>query len=195
MKKSSIIHTFRSCRQAKNYKSSIIIALCALMLVACHKKPAQSEQDQEQQQTESSINNQQSSINKYIDITGVTLEGTEFSLSEMVGQSDYVLLDFWATWCHPCRQLMPVLYDIYLRYGGDRFEILSCSLDKEDAPWREYLFETRFPWQQIREDANHPCADKYNVQYIPHTILIDKEGNIVAVDIEEPDLEAILLGE
>ena len=185
MKKSSII----------NHKSSIIIALCALMLVACHKKPAQSEQDQEQQQTESSINNQQSSINKYIDITGVTLEGTEFSLSEMVGQSDYVLLDFWATWCNPCRQLMPVLYDIYLRYGGDRFEILSCSLDKEDAPWREYLFETRFPWQQIREDANHPCADKYNVQYIPHTILIDKEGNIVAVDIEEPDLEAILLGE
>ena len=168
----------------KNIHYSLFIILAAaLTLTACYKKPAQ--QSNEAPQVEE---------NMYIDITGMTLENTELSLSELVGQSDYVLLDFWATWCNPCRQLMPVLYDLYYRFGGDRFEILSCSVDRDEAAWRDFLFETRYPWQQIREDDAHPCADKYGVQYIPHTILIDREGKIVAVDIEEPELEEILLG-
>ena len=182
MKKSSII----------NHKSSIIIALCALMLVACHKKPAAPENEQQQEQAAPV---QEADPNMYIDITGMTSDGQELSLSELVGQSDYVLLDFWATWCNPCRQLMPVLYDLYYRFGGDRFEILSCSVDRDEAAWRDFLFETRYPWQQIREDDAHPCADKYGVQYIPYTVLIDKTGHIVAINPEEPELEEILLGE
>ena len=173
-------------------KYLLIVVAAVFCLTACHKQPKgrDTETTEQQEQQEPAAND-----NKYIDITGVTLDGQELSLSELVGQSDYVLLDFWATWCNPCRQLMPVLYDIYLRFGGDRLEILSCSVDQDENAWREFLFETRYPWEHIREDANHPCSDKYNVQYIPHTILIDKQGNIVAVDIEEPELEAILLGE
>ena len=169
----------------KNIHYSLFIILAAaLTLTACHKKPAQPSNEAPQVEE-----------NMYIDITGMTLENTELSLSELVGQSDYVLLDFWATWCNPCRQLMPVLYDLYYRFGGDRFEILSCSVDRAEAAWRDFLFETRYPWQQIREDDAHPCADKYGVQYIPYTVLIDKTGHIVAINPEEPELEEILLGE
>ena len=169
----------------KNIHYSLFIILAAaLTLTACHKKPAQPSNEAPQVEE-----------NMYIDITGMTLENTELSLSELVGQSDYVLLDFWATWCNPCRQLMPVLYDLYYRFGGDRFEILSCSVDRDEAAWRDFLFETRYPWQQIREDEAHPCSDKYAVQFIPHTVLIDKNGHIVGVNLEEPELEEILLGE
>ena len=181
--------------QITNYKLQIIIALCALILVGCHKKPAAPESEQQQPQELTAKSQEPKADNQYIDITGMTSDGQELSLSDLVGQSDYVLLDFWATWCNPCRQLMPVLYDLYYRFGGDRFEILSCSVDRDEAAWREFLFETRYPWQQIREDEAHPCSDKYGVQYIPYTVLIDRNGQIVAINPEEPELEEILLGE
>jgi hypothetical protein len=51
------------------------------------------------------------------------------------------------------------------------------------------------PWPQAREDDEHECSDKYGVQYIPHTVLIDRKGHIVGVNLEEPEIEAILFGE
>ena len=61
--------------------------------------------------------------------------------------------------------------------------------------WRVALQEEQMPWPQMREDADHMCSDKYHVQFIPHTVLIDRTGHIVGVNLEEPDLEEILLGE
>ena len=166
-----------------------LVAL-SLLLVSCHRKPAAPKPAEEEQAQEQVADN-----NAFIDITGLTLEGTELSLSDLVGKSDYVLLDFWASWCGPCRRFIPVLRDFYYRFGGDRLEILSCSVDQDEMAWRVAMNEERFPWISIREDANHPCSDKYGVQFIPFTVLIDKAGHIVGVNLEEPELEEILLGE
>jgi thiol-disulfide isomerase/thioredoxin len=131
----------------------------------------------------------------FTDIMGVTPEGAELALSELVGQTDYVLVDFWASWCGPCRRFIPVLKEIYNSMPEGRLQIISCSVDQEEAAWRAALSEEQMPWPQMREDEAHPCSDVYNVQFIPHTVLIDREGRIVAVNPEEPELEAILLGE
>ena len=158
---------------------SFLIALMAM--VGCTKKPAAQKAPADE--------------NRYINITALTPEGTELSLSDLVGKTDYVLVDFWASWCGPCRRFVPVLKEMYASQPEGRLQILSCSVDQDIMAWQVALGEEQMPWPQIREDENHPCSDKYNVQFIPHTILIDKEGNIVGINLEEPEIEEILLGE
>lgn len=170
-------------------KKYVWILAAMLIIAGCTKKPVQEEQGQEQQQE------QVANENAYIDIKALTPEGTELALSELVGKTDYVLVDFWASWCGPCRRFVPVLKEIYASQPEGRLQILSCSVDQDAMAWRVALQEEQMPWPQMREDAEHMCSDKYGVQFIPHTVLIDREGQIVGVNLEEPEIEEILLGE
>ena len=133
--------------------------------------------------------------NPYIDITSLKADGSALSLSELVGKTDYLLVDFWASWCGPCRRLIPVLKDVYASQPKGRLQILSCSCDRDEDAWRQALEEEQMPWPQMREDENYICNDKYGVVGIPTTILIDKEGMIIARNPDEAELEAILWGE
>jgi thiol-disulfide isomerase/thioredoxin len=162
---------------------SLFILLAAMLIVGCAKKPVDQKTSEPEDQS------------AYIDITGLTPTGEELSLSSLVGQTDYVLIDFWASWCGPCRRFVPVLKEIYASQPAGHLQILSCSVDQDIMAWQVALSEEQMPWPQMREDADHMCSDKYGVQFIPHTVLIDREGHIVAVNPEEPDLEQILFGE
>lgn len=134
--------------------------------------------------------------NPYTDITGVQPNGEELSLSALVGKTDFVLVDFWASWCGPCRRLIPVLKEIYAGQPAGKFQILSCSVDQEDEAWRAALEEEQMPWPQIHEvQGRYEGSDLYGVRAIPTTILIDKEGMIIARNPDEAELEQILWGE
>ena len=167
------------------------------MVVSCAKKPATTEEQPIAIDTTEIVTpaQQETVVNAlpYDDITAITPEGNELRLSDFVGKTDYVLLDFWASWCGPCRRFIPVLKEIYHSQPEGHLQILSCSIDKDAKAWQVALDEEQMPWPQMREDDAHECSDVYNVQYIPHTVLFDREGNIVAVNPEEPDLENILL--
>jgi thiol-disulfide isomerase/thioredoxin len=179
------------------FNFSFLIAV--LLLASCAKQPAQPEQEQQQEQeqeaTESQSQSQGQSQGRYIDFTAVTPDGQELSLSDLVGKTDYVLVDFWASWCGPCRRLIPVLKEMYAGQPEGRLQIFSCSVDQDIMAWQVALNEEQMPWPQAREDADHECADLYGVQYIPHTVLIDRDGHIVGVNLEEPEIEAILFAE
>lgn len=167
----------------------------ALTLVACHK-PAE-----EQKPATDTVAVEEPEVQipevggQFIDFTAVTPEGNELSLSELVGKTDYVLVDFWASWCGPCRRLIPVLKEIYNSQPEGRLQIFSCSVDREEEMWRTALAEEQMPWAQAREDEAHMCSDLYGVQFIPHTVLIDREGKILGINLEEPEIEKILFSE
>ena len=171
-------------------KRYLILLAAMLMLVGCAKKPAQQEEQPQEEAQEQVVDG-----DMYINITALTPEGKELSLSDLVGKTDYVLVDFWASWCGPCRRFVPVLKEIYASQPEGRLQILSCSVDQDQMAWLVAVSEEQMPWPQMREDEDHMCSDKYGVQFIPHTVLIDRTGHIVGVNLEEPEIEQILLGE
>jgi len=135
--------------------------------------------------------------NPYTDIISLTPEGDELALNELVGQTDYVLVDFWASWCGPCRRLIPVLKEVYAGQPAGKLQILGCSVDRDEKAWLKALEEEQMPWPQIRDgrEGQYACSDKYGVSAIPTTILINREGIIIARNPSEADLEQILFGE
>ena len=167
----------------------LVFIAAALLIVGCAKKPAEQQETPQEQPIEEQVVDS----TLYLDITGLMPNGEELSLSDLVGKTDYVLVDFWASWCNPCRRFVPVLKEIYASQPAGRLQILSCSVDQDVMAWQVALNEEQMPWPQIREDENHPCSEMYNVQFIPHTVLIDRNGKIIGVNLEEPELEEFLL--
>lgn len=117
----------------------------------------------------------------YREITGLQPDNTELRLSELVGKTDYVLLDFWATWCGPCCRLLPNLKALYESLPEGRLEVLGVNCDENKEAWKEKIDKDQLGWRHITTGSgkSNPAYEAYGVDGIPTTILIDREGKIV----------------
>lgn len=102
-----------------------------------------------------------------------------------------MLVDFWASWCGPCRKEIPNLKMIYEKYKDRGFEIYSVSLDDKREAWITAIAELDLPWVHVSplKGWDCPVAKRYHVTGIPKMFLLDPEGKIVAVDLRGEDLE------
>lgn len=114
----------------------------------------------------------------------VTLDDLEFT---------YLLIDFWASWCAPCRREHPGLVQLYNRYKQKGFNVLGISLDKEmdKAKWLQAIKEDQLPWKQVSDlkGFQTEIATHYALDYIPYNILIDRNGKILARDLRGDELQ------
>ena len=121
------------------------------------------------------------------------IDGSTMKLSDLRG--NIVLLDFWASWCGPCRRENPAVVKLYEKYKDEGFTIMSVSLDKSKEPWIAAIKKDGLTWPNHVSDLggwSSRVPKMYNVRGIPFTVLIDKDGNIIKTKLRSHDLEVEL---
>ena len=118
--------------------------------------------------------------------------GDTVSLSSLKGK--VVLLDFWASWCLPCRASNRRLVKLYPHYRDKGFEILSVSIDDDKKDWKRAIVKDKVSWLQVIDKGGWyaPTAVQWRIDAIPTSYLINKEGKIIAMDLEGKELEKFL---
>ena len=125
---------------------------------------------------------------KAIEFTQNDVNGKPVALSSFKGK--YVLVDFWASWCGPCRQENPNVVNTYNDFKGKNFTVLGVSLDKAKEPWLKAIKDDGLAWTQVSDLKfwNNEVAQKYKIQSIPQNFLVGPDGKIVAVNLRGPAL-------
>lgn len=120
-----------------------------------------------------------------------TTDGQRVSLDDLSGK--VVLLDFWATWCTPCREVLPHMREIAKRFQGQPLVILSVSLDSDEQTWRDFIEKNAMSWPQYRDGGfGGPMSKLFAVEAIPHTFTIDAEGVLQEERIGDASFEGNL---
>ncbi len=127
---------------------------------------------------------------KYTDIEMADPDGKTIKVSDYVKKNKYTLIDFWASWCGPCRAEMPTVVKAYTDYHQKGFEVVGVSLDNNKEAWVKAIEQLKMPWPQMSDLKGWECkgAQDYNVRSIPANVLVDQQGKIVAKDLRGEDL-------
>ena len=118
---------------------------------------------------------------QYTDLEMADSDGKMHKISELVGDGKYVLVDFWASWCGPCRAEMPNVLEAYNRFHAKGFEVVGVSFDQKKEAWVKAIVQLKMPWLQISDLKGWQCAAApvYKIDGIPDNILIDPQGKII----------------
>ncbi len=118
----------------------------------------------------------------YTDLVLQDPTGKSVKLSQLIPANSYAIIDFWASWCAPCRAAIPTVKEIYDRYGRGQLNVVSVSMDKEQADWEQAMQEENMPWAQAwagKPEAMNAASRSYNITTIPRLLLISPEGKVI----------------
>lgn len=114
-------------------------------------------------------------------------DGKGLNVKDIIAGKKYILIDFWASWCAPCRKEIPNLKTAYTTYADKGFEILSISIDKDQKAWQKALGQENMQWHNLLDD--NKVSNAFNVKTIPATYLVDSKGVIISDNLRGEALE------
>ena len=126
---------------------------------------------------------------KYIDFKAIQPDGKEIKLSDFVGKGKYILVDFWASWCGPCRDEIPGMKDLWYEFKGERFDIVGAPVFDKPENTLEAVNEFKIPWKQIL-NVPESVPETYGFNYIPYIILIGPDGTILETNLRGEGIRA-----
>jgi thiol-disulfide isomerase/thioredoxin len=138
--------------------------------------------------TDKFLKAKQFALGKIIDFTLPDKDGKEFKLSSLKGK--YVLVDFWASWCVPCRAENPYLLKAYNELKSKNFEIVGVSLDDKKSAWLQAVAYDQMPWTQVSDVKGFKTevALRFGITAIPQNVLLDPQGKVIAKDLRGADV-------
>ncbi len=128
------------------------------------------------------------------DFTLDNLKGEEVVLYDILAENEFVLVEFWASWCAPCIQSFPDLKSLYASYNENGFEVITVSIDDDLSDWEHESKTQELPWIDVGEmyGWKGPTATAYGVQFVPKGYLVDSTGLILEKDLDPDQLGEFL---
>ena len=123
----------------------------------------------------------------YPDMELMTADGGTKKISDYVIPGHYTLLEFWASWCNPCREEIPHMKRAYEKYHSKGFDIISVSIDKDPEAWKKAIAEENMPWEQLCDWNERQYLEKsvfkaYEGIGVPYSVMLDDQGNVIHLD-------------
>lgn len=180
-------------KQIKLLKNNILFFGIVLILSACNSNTENNDTNEIVAPQTNIVDTASSTENYFFQVQGVSPNGDTLALKNV--KSKIVLLDFWASWCGPCRKIHPELVKVYSKYNKKGFEIFSISLDESKEDWQKAIAKDKLVWKNHISELNSwdsKYAKMFQIEYIPNNILYDEKGNVLGKELEPAQLDKIL---
>lgn len=161
-------------------------------LTACHSRKNGTPQEHETQNSnQQEVKNTQDENSLQINFTMNDIESKTISVKDEFTKHTITVIDFWASWCGPCRQEMPNLVKTYKKYKDKGLGIIGVSLDEDGEQWKNAIKEMNMSWLQLSDlqGWDNSAAQMYGIQSIPFTIIVDNNGSVINAGLRGIDLE------
>ncbi|MCD8296077.1 MAG: TlpA family protein disulfide reductase [Prevotella sp.] len=174
-------------------KICYICGVVAVMFVLTACQPNKSKANNEVSTTEA-VEEQTVENQNVISFVQNDMDNIPVDATEEFAKHKITIIDFWASWCPPCRREMPNLVNIYNNYKDKGLGIIGVSLDEDKEQWTNAVKGMNMTWTQVSDlhGWDNQVAVKYGVRSIPYTMLVDSKGTLLAIELRDNELEAFV---